>query len=553
MFYTLPVLIVTKNQPKPSRSFTGIASIIAAATLISKFFGLIRQQVISAVFGQGEPAAAFYYAYMIPGFLLILLGGVNGSFYTAVVSVLAKHNEEEAPSLIETITTLVGLTLLVVSILIFIFAPNLIDTVAAGLRSSGKELVREIAIQQLRIMSPMAVLAGLIGISFGVLNSAKQYWLPAVSPLFSSTAVIVSLIIFRLQMSDNIAISSREYAITGGALLAGGCVVGAFLQCLVQIVAQAKSGMGRFRLRFDFQQPAIKQILKIMLPAVFSSGMLQINLATDLFFASSLPDKGVSAALANAGLLVQTPLGVFSNMILVPLLPILAGLATPENWHFLKIRIRQGLILSALVMLPLGALIISLALPIVRIAYERGNFNTTDSVLVSTLLVANGFGMFVYLGRDILIRVFYALGNGVIPFRISVFNIFLNALLDWLLVKVFNIGAPGLVYATVGVNISSMLMLLFLLNHKLSSLPLKKWFWLILGLVAASLVAGLASMATLQATQRFLGTEGLIIQMLQVSMASAIGLSVFSVFVAFMKLPEADLLVTRLRKKLLRK
>ena len=99
---------MTKQQDKPSRSFAGIAGIIAAATLISKVFGLVRQLVISAAFGLGPAAAAFQYAYTIPGFLLILLGGINGPFYSAVVSVLAKRKKEEAAPLLETIMTLIG-------------------------------------------------------------------------------------------------------------------------------------------------------------------------------------------------------------------------------------------------------------------------------------------------------------------------------------------------------------------------------------------------------------------------------------------------------------
>ena len=65
------VLFVTKQQDKPSRSFAGIAGIVAIATLISKVFGLVRQLVMAAAFGLGPAFAGFQYAYTIPGFLLI--------------------------------------------------------------------------------------------------------------------------------------------------------------------------------------------------------------------------------------------------------------------------------------------------------------------------------------------------------------------------------------------------------------------------------------------------------------------------------------------------
>ena len=541
---------MTKQQDKPSRSFAGIAGIVAAATLISKVFGLVRQLVMSAAFGLGPAFAGFQYAYTIPGFLLILLGGINGPFYTAVVSVLAKRDKEEAAPLVETIMTLIGGILLVVSIVLVVAAPLFIDIFAPGLLEPGKELVREIAIRQLRLMAPMAVLAGLIGIGFGVLNAANVYWLPSISPLFSSAAVVVAVGILYWQIGSKI--STPEYAMLGGTVLAGGTLAGALLQWFVQLAAQTKAGMGRIRLRFDFNQPAVKEVLKIMGPATFSSGMLQINLYTDLFFASFISTK-VAPALANAGLLVQTPLGIISGVILVPLLPIFARLAGEQNWGDLKLRIRQGLLLSAFTMLPLGALIVALANLIVKIVYQRGAFDPEDTKLVASLLVVNGIGMFVYLGRDVLVRVFYALGDGDTPFRISMINIFLNALFDFLFIKVFDFGAPGLVLATVGVNCSSTLMLLFLLNRKLNGLPLVEWGLPILGLTAGSVVAGAASYATSLGIQQLLTSDNFLIQLLQLSISGFVGLAVFGIIASTMNLPEINLFVSRMRQKFLKR
>ncbi|MEL6458399.1 MAG: murein biosynthesis integral membrane protein MurJ [Cyanobacteria bacterium J06621_15] len=541
---------MTKQQDKPSRSFAGIAGIVAAATLISKIFGLVRQLVMAAAFGLGPAFAGFQYAYTIPGFLLILLGGINGPFYSAVVSVLAKRDKEEAAPLVETIMTLIGGILLVVSIILVIAAPLFIDIFAPGLQEPSKELVREIAIRQLRIMAPMAVLAGLIGIGFGVLNAANVFWLPSISPLFSSTAVVAAVGIFYLQVGNKIG--TPEYAMLGGTVLAGGTLAGALLQWFVQLAAQTKAGMGRIRLRFDFNQPAVKEVLKIMGPATFSSGMLQINLYTDLFFASFISTK-VAPALASAGLLVQTPLGIISGVILVPLLPIFARLADPQNWGDLKLRIRQGLLLSAFTMLPLGALIVALANLIVKIVYQRGNFDPEDTKLVASLLVVNGIGMFVYLGRDVLVRVFYALGDGDTPFRISMINIFLNALFDYLFIKVFNLGAPGLVLATVGVNCSSVLMLLFLLNRKLNGLPVLQWGLPILGLTAGSLVAGVAGYATSFGIEQVINTENFLIQLLQLAVSGLVGLAVFGVIASMMNLPEVNLFVSRMRQKILKR
>ncbi|WP_026734910.1 murein biosynthesis integral membrane protein MurJ [Fischerella sp. PCC 9605] len=536
------------EEQKVSRSLVGIAGIVAVATIISKVVGLARQVAIGAAFGTGAVADAYSFAYIIPGFLLILLGGINGPFYSAIVSVLAKRKKEEAAPLVETMTTLVGGVLLVVTVFLAIFAGHIIDLTTPGLekRLDG-QLVKAIATQQLQIMSPMAVLAGLIGIGFGTLNVANQYWLPSISPLLSSITVVIAMAFLGLQLGDKIY--APENLMYGGAVLAFGTLAGALLQWLVQLVAQARVGMGSLRLRFDFNQPGVREVMKIMLPATFSSGMLYINWQINSIFASFIP--AAASGLNYANLLVQTPLGVISNVVLVPLLPIFSRLTDPNDWHELKLRIRQGLILSAFTMLPLGALMIALSNPIVRVVYERGAFNQAASDMVSSLLIAYGVGMFVYLGRDVLVRVFYALGDGDTPFRISLFNIFLNIFLDWIFIKSF--GAPGLVLATVGVNLSSTLMLLWLLDRRLNGLPWREWSVPILGLTVASVVGGFVSYGSLVVCQRLLGADGLLTQLLQLAISGLIGLVVFGAIATQMKLPEVSVFVNRLRQRFLKR
>ncbi|HAZ49615.1 MAG TPA: lipid II flippase MurJ, partial [Cyanobacteria bacterium UBA11371] len=152
---------------KSSRSLAVIAGIVAFGTLISKIFGLVRQQAIAAAFGVGAAANAYSYAYILPGFLLVLLGGINGPFHSAIVSVLAKRDKKEAAPIVETMTTFITGVLLLVTIALIIFAEPLTNIVAPGLNQtqglSAPEVqtlmqTKEIAIAQLRIMAPIAVL-----------------------------------------------------------------------------------------------------------------------------------------------------------------------------------------------------------------------------------------------------------------------------------------------------------------------------------------------------------------------------------------------------------
>jgi putative peptidoglycan lipid II flippase len=68
---------------------------ISFGTSLSKLAGCIRQIFIAAAFGVGVTYDAFNYAYIIPGFLLIIIGGINGPLHNAVVAVLTTLNKKK--------------------------------------------------------------------------------------------------------------------------------------------------------------------------------------------------------------------------------------------------------------------------------------------------------------------------------------------------------------------------------------------------------------------------------------------------------------------------
>ena len=527
------------DTKQASRSVANIAGIVAIATLISKVFGLVREQIIAAAFGVGAVVNAYSYAYVIPGFLLILLGGINGPFHSALISVLSKRDKSEAGPLVETVTTLVSSILLVVTIVLIVFAGILIDLLAPGLDSHSKA----IAVQQLQIMAPLALLAGLIGIGFGALNAADQYWLPSISPLLSSITVILPLGIALAYLGPKL--NTPQYALLGSLLLAGGTMAGGVLQWLSQIVAQGKSGMGKLRLRFNWRTSGVSDVMKVMIPATLSSGMLYINVSTNLFFASFIENAAASMRYAN--FIALTPLGIISNMILVPFMPIFSRLAAPEDWPELKLRIRQGLLLTALTMLPLTAIFMGLSAPIVRIIYQRGAFNADATRDVIPVLMVYGAGMFFYLGRDVLVRVFYALEDGNLPFRVSAVNIFLNGLFDFLFYK--PLGTSGLVLATVGVNVVSMIIFLVILNRRLNGLAWGEWLISLLSLTGISAIAGLAGWGVSGQLEKMLGTGNLVLELLQLVLSCAVVVGIFGIFAMQLKLPEVDILTERITKK----
>ena len=508
-----------------ARSLKGIALVVTLGTLLSKVGGLVRQLVIAAAFGVGAAYDAYNYAYVLPGFLLILLGGINGPFHSAMVSVLSRRPRAEGAHILAALNTSVSALLLLVTLVLVLAADPLITLVGPGLSPE----LHAIASVQLRVMAPMALLAGLIGLGFGSLNAADEFWIPAISPLMSSAALVVGVGLLLWQLGSEITLPAA--AMSGGVVLALATLVGALLQWLIQLPALIRQGLARFQLVWDWRHPGVREVWQVMGPATLSSGMLQINVFTDLFFASGI--IGAAAGLGYANLLVQTPLGLISNALLVPLLPTFSRLTAPEDRLQLIARIRQGLMLSTASMLPLGGIFIALGAPIVALVYERGAFDASAAELVTGLLMAYGLGMPAYLGRDVLVRVFYALGDGTTPFRLSMAGIGLNVVFDWILVggptpwgrqSPFDFGAPGLVLATVIINVLTCGVLLLALQRRLQGLPLRAWLSDALRLSLAAALGASAAWGLMVLVSWPVGLVGLT---LQVAIPASLGLLIY--------------------------
>ena len=65
------------------------AAVVALVTLVCKLLGLVREMASAAAFGVGSVADAFGYASLLPSAFVVLLGGVNGPFHSAIVAACA--------------------------------------------------------------------------------------------------------------------------------------------------------------------------------------------------------------------------------------------------------------------------------------------------------------------------------------------------------------------------------------------------------------------------------------------------------------------------------
>jgi putative peptidoglycan lipid II flippase len=450
------------------------ASLIAILSLMSKGVGLLRDMVFAYYCGLSIVTDAYNTAYMIPGsFALLMLGGLNGPFHSAVISTLTRPWEDGDQETYQTVldTTLVFTFILMGSIalvLYFAAAPVI------GLWQSLSPETAKLAILQLQIMAPMFLLSGLIGISYGVLNIRQSFFTPSLSPIMASLTIILALVFFTGPSSSGLVQAQA---------LAWGTLVGAVCQLLLQLIPLLRGFRPR-PLRINFRHRGFRTLLQLLFPAMLSSTVGQVNLFVIYFFAGAA-DKGISAfQLGNR--LLQLPLGILLTALLVPLLPILSSAAQAnDDYVSLKTRLNQGLRPVLLITVPVTLMLIFWGPFLIAFLFEKGNFKPEDTALTHQALLFLSLSITFYAVRDLLIRVFYALQDSRIPFLTTFVSIMGMFAFSWLLAPSMGVGGVSLAASlSTGLNF---LVLSFLLKHRIGA-----WFerasWAHLGRVVLSCI-----------------------------------------------------------------
>ena len=400
---------------------------ISFGTSLSKLVGCIRQIVIAAAFGVGIPYDAFNYAYIIPGFLLIIIGGINGPLHNAIVAVITPLNKKNGGIVLTQVSIKISILLLVLATLVYFKSFFIIELIAPNLSYEAKS----IATYQLRILTPCIPLSGFIGLSFGALNSQRKFFLSSISPSITSITTICFILFIWIFNQENAPSNFLSY--TG--LLAFATLTGTSIQFIVQVLEINKFGLFRLNSSFNSFKNEQIRIFKLIFPASISSGLSQVNVFVDMFFASSF--RGAASGLAYGNFLIQAPLGILSNSLILPLLPKFSKLRSLSDNRGLQKNLISGIEYCFLTTIFLTGYFVTFNNQIVQLFFQRGAFDDSATLIVKNILIAYAVGIPFYLCKDLLVRTYYSIEKTKFPFKLSFAGIIFNIFFDW-----FLIGAP---------------------------------------------------------------------------------------------------------------
>lgn len=443
----------SQKQPSLGKTF----SLVALLTVLSKFAGLARDIIILQYFGTTRIADAFNVATLFTGNILVLFGGLGGPFHSSAVTVLTPRKDSgDCGRLTIQLLVWTGLVMGLITALVFLAAPYIVPMVAPGSGTlADKQIFWQETVSQLRIMSPLILIAGLVGIGCGISNTYNQFFWPSMAPAVASLAIIISVTGF------------NKY---GGICLAAGTLVGAIGQLIVQLPGMLRASPTIKGLNlFGKMEPGMQEYIQMLWPATISTSIGYLYSYVDVFFTSQIEEGGWTA-LVNANRLVQLPLGVLLTAMLVPILPRFTMYVTEDKISDLKAELRKALTLLWFLALPMSAILLAVPAPIVRLLFERGKFNEHSTELLTTVLLFLVPSIFFYVARDLITRVFYAHRDSKTPYHVGMFAIFVKALITWLLVSQLHLGLGGIALSTSLITVFNLTLLSILLRKKVGNL-----------------------------------------------------------------------------------
>ncbi len=406
---------------KPRSMTRGVLS-FGGMTLLSRVFGLVRDQVFNTTFGANWMTDAFWVAFRIPNFMRRLFA--EGSFSTAFVPVFTEIKETrthaDLKALMARAAGTLGGVLLVVTALGMLFAPQLATGFTQAAPAPGQAaLITDL----LRLTFPFLLCVSLTALAAGALNSYHRFGLPAFAPIILNLCMIAGTL-WGSKFTDPPILAM------GWAILAAGV-----LQLLFLMPALAKLDLLALP-RWGWRHPDVRKVMRLMVPTLLGSSVAQVNLLFDTFIAAMLV-HGSQSWLSTADRFLEFPLGVFGIALGTVILPTLARHHVNTDRVGFSKSLDWGLRATLIIILPAMLGLMLLALPLVSTIFQYGKFTAEAARMTALSVFGLSFGLPAFALVKTVLPAFYARQDTRTPVRAGlasmvanmVFNIALLALL----------------------------------------------------------------------------------------------------------------------------
>jgi putative peptidoglycan lipid II flippase len=560
---THPELSNNKSQTKQT-SVARSAGIVSIAVMFSRVLGLVREMVFAHYFGAGFLYDAYQAAFTIPNVLrdLFAEGALSAAFVKVFTDYQINKSEQEAWRLASLVLNALAVIMSIITILGILLAPYLVPLITRGF--SPEKIYLTVLMTQ--IMFPFILLVALAAVAMGVLNTKGNFGVPAsASTVFNIVSIFVGLG-FAYWLSggsweaadDKFTVPGvpAQWAILGMAI---GTLIGGAAQFLMQLPSLFRVGF-RFSPVLSFRNEGVKQIMRLMAPAILGTSAVQINVLINLLLVSGI--EGGRSWLSYAFRLMQFPIGVFGVAIGTASIPVLSRMASQGKFGEFRQTLSSSINLVFLMTLPSACGLVILGEPIIRLLYSHGGaFKEADVPMTAWALTGYAIGLTGYAAIKVLSPAFYALNDAKTPMIIAIFSIGVNAAVSYFFLQWLSgygvspetpngYGHIGVALATSSVALVNFFALALIMRKRLSGIDGREILSAFVKIAIASAVMSAFCYFSYQFLLQKLGFETLIFRIIEAFVPIALGGIVFILMAKILHIDEINKIYNAFARKL---
>jgi putative peptidoglycan lipid II flippase len=481
--------------------------------MTSRILGVVREQVLAALFGAGNAMDAYNVAYRIPNLVRDLFA--EGAMSSAFVPTFTRHLAHAGkPSAWRLANNVINGLIVITGILVvlgILFAEPLVELFAGAYQAVPGKL--ELTVFLTRLMLPFLTFVAVAAACMGMLNSLHRFFIPALSPAMYNVSTITCAVLLVPLMP------ALGFPPIAG--IAVGSLIGGAAQLALQWPVLRREGYA-YTPTLDWRDESLRRVLILMGPGTLGLAATQVNVFVNTVLATG-QGTGAVSWLNYAFRLMYLPIGLFGISIATATLPAVSRHAAQEDRAGVRKTVADGLSLMLMLNVPATVGLIVLAVPIVRVIFERSAFTASDTVATAAALQFYALGLVGYSIVRISSPVFYALQRNRTPVIVSVATVAVNAALNLALVRVM--GYRGLALGTSIAALFNAVVLIVLLRRSLGGIEGRRIASSLARIAGASAAMGVVCVAVDAGGMRWIPGQGLGPQIARLTLTIAASLA----------------------------
>jgi putative peptidoglycan lipid II flippase len=406
--------------------FRAAASVTAVGILV-KLVATFKEIAVAGVYGRSDSMDAFLAAALLPSLLVNLISeSMNQALVPTLIRVREREGHDRAQQLLSSSMLWMCLLLTAASVLMALTARGFFPLIASHFPAAKIAL----SIRLFYGLLPIVLITGIATNCTAVLNTFDRFAWPALTPIVISATIIVAA----LTSSAHFGIWALVYA----------TVIGSLIHAVIVAVMMNAHGY-KFHLRWHGMTEATREVALQYGPVLFSAVLASGGLLVDQSMAAMLPSGSVSA-LVYGNRFVSVIIALLAGAVSTAVTPYFSRMIALRDWQGCRHTIRTWVRLTALVSVPLAALLILVSRLVVKIAFQHGAFGPRDTAVVASVMAMYAIQIPFVVTSRVFYRFIVSMRRTDLVLYCGILNLVLDVVLNLILMRW--LGVAGIALAT---------------------------------------------------------------------------------------------------------